>query len=160
MQSAFPEASDWTMNSSPYCTTKRGSVNMKIIIILLFYATGWGTTLYSPLLKLPMITRNGQIMQMCWWAEWCPAPRYSLFTWDHYTGLSNSRNEYTVLDDLSSQGPLNLWICYKTRNNALPVIIGLQYIRDWPSNTKSGNHECQMLINVTIILGCTYNILH
>ena len=26
----------------------------------------------------------------------------------HCIGLSNSRNEYTVLDDLSSQGPLNL----------------------------------------------------
>ena len=48
----------------------------------------------------------------------------------HCTGSSDSRNEYTVSDHPSSRGPLNLRIRYQMRNNALPVIIGLQYIRD------------------------------
>ena len=46
MQLAFPENIDWVLNCSPHCATKRGSMNMEIIIILLFYTTRWGTTIY------------------------------------------------------------------------------------------------------------------
>ena len=63
----------------------------------------------------------------------------------HCIGSSNSRNEYTVSDHPSSRGPLNPWIHYQMRNNALPVIIGLQYIRDWPPGSKSVDQECWIL---------------
>ena len=46
MQLAFPENIDWVLNCSPHCATKRGSMNMEIIVILLFYTTRWGTTIY------------------------------------------------------------------------------------------------------------------
>ena len=46
MQLAFPENIDWVLNCSPHCTTKRGSMNVEIIIILLFYTTRWDTTIY------------------------------------------------------------------------------------------------------------------
>ena len=65
----------------------------------------------------------------------------------HCIGSSDSRNEYTVSDHPSSRGPLNPRIRYQIWNNALPVIIGLQYIRDWPPGTKSGNEKCRILIN-------------
>ena len=48
----------------------------------------------------------------------------------HCIGSSDSRNAYTVSDHLSSRGPLNPRIRYQMRKYALPVIIGLQYIRD------------------------------
>ena len=63
----------------------------------------------------------------------------------HCIGSSDSRNAYTVSDHPSSRGPLNPRIRYQMRNNALLVIIGLRYIRDWPPGSKSEDQECQIL---------------
>ena len=111
------------------------------------------TTTTITLLHSPVTRKPTPIPLLSWFAKRRPNLRtfaIRIALREHIGSLhcirsSDSRNAYTVSDHPSSWGPLNLQIRYQMRNTALPVIIGLRYIRDWPPGSKLEDQECRIL---------------